>query len=79
MVAYTKDDEETNDARDATLVGVSAVEVLVMPPAVSQEMLTAAVKKAVELGVIPRYSGEDQYLANWSNIEAIITAALRAA
>lgn len=47
------------------------------PP--TEEMVTAAMKKAVELQLIPRYCiGEDEYLKHWQNIEAVLRAALNA-
>lgn len=45
----------------------------------TEEMVTAAMKKAVELKLIPRYCiGEDEYLKHWQNIEAVLQAALNA-
>ncbi len=58
---------------------LEASDVDVMPQIVTQEMLNAAVKKAVELGMIPKYAGEEDYLTNWSNIQKVVYAALYAA
>lgn len=56
------------------------VERLVRPQKnITHEMLHAAVKEAVKLGVIPKYGDEDSYLKNWQNIEKILTASLEAA
>ena len=36
----------------------------------TEEMLIAAVKKAVEIGLLPKYAaGEETYLKNWNGIE----------
>ena len=46
----------------------------------TEEMVVAAMKKAVECELIPRYCiGEDAYLKNWESIQAVIQAALDAA
>ena len=43
----------------------------------TEEMLIAAVKKAVEIGLLPKYAaGEETYLKNWNGIRAIVEAAL---
>ena len=45
----------------------------------TEEMVVAAMKKAVELKLIPAYCiGEDAYLKHWQDIEAILQAALNA-
>ena len=45
----------------------------------TEEMVGAAMKKAVELKLIPAYCiGEDAYLKHWRDIEAILQAALNA-
>lgn len=43
---------------------------------VTQEMLNAAMKKAVELGVFPAQPGPDAYLKNWDAMKACLEAAL---
>ena len=43
---------------------------------ITHEMLTSAVKKAVELGVLPKQGSQEDYLKHWDNIEAILQAAL---
>lgn len=43
---------------------------------VSMDMLTAAMKKAVELGIFPQYAIDEQYLKNWSNMREVLAAAL---
>lgn len=47
---------------------------------VNEEMLQAALKKAVEVGLVPRFLiGEESYIRNWEAVQAIIQAALDAA
>lgn len=41
-----------------------------------RRMTEAAMKKAVELGVIWKYAEEKQYLTNWNNMREIVKAAL---
>lgn len=44
---------------------------------VTEEMLQAGMKAAVEHGLVPKYSiSEDQYVKNWEAVKAIIAAAL---
>jgi len=43
---------------------------------ISSEMLAAAVKKAVELGVIPKWADEETYMSNWNNIKSIVAASI---
>lgn len=46
----------------------------------TEAMLSAAVKKAVEVGLIPKYAiGEETYLKNWGNVKAVLEAALEVA
>lgn len=46
----------------------------------TEEMLEAAVKKAVQVGLLPKYAdGEQQYLRNWNNMRAVVEAALAVA
>jgi hypothetical protein len=43
----------------------------------TEEMLNAAVKKAVAVGLIPKYAaGEEVYLKNWDGVKAVVEAAL---
>jgi hypothetical protein len=46
------------------------------PKEVTQEMLEAAMKKAVETGLLPKLVDEDTYLKNWSGMKAVLQAAL---
>lgn len=46
---------------------------------VTHEMLTAAMKKAVETGMLPKQVDEDTYLKNWSGMKQALQAALDAA
>lgn len=52
-----------------------------MPPArdVTQEMLNAAMKKAVETGLVAKHLDPDTYLKQWDAIKACLQAALAAA
>ena len=43
------------------------------------EMLSVAMKKAVETGVLPKHVDEDTYLKNWSGMKHVLQAALDAA
>lgn len=45
---------------------------------VTDEMLIAAVKKAVELGLIPHVVDQDTYIKNYDRIKDILQAALDA-
>lgn len=45
----------------------------------TQEMLEAAVKKAVEVGLLPKHGFGDQVAENWSKMKAVLNAALSAA
>lgn len=46
---------------------------------VTDEMLQIAMKKAVEVGLVPKFAiGEETYLKNWSGVKAILEAALAA-
>lgn len=41
------------------------------------EMLQAAMKKAVEVGLVPKYTaGEEEYLRLWRAVESVVKAAL---
>jgi hypothetical protein len=46
------------------------------PKEVTQEMLEAAMKKAVETGLIPKHVDQETYLENWSSMKAVLQAAL---
>jgi hypothetical protein len=47
---------------------------------VTEDMLQAAMKKAVETGLVPKYSaGEESYLKLWAAVKATIQAAIDAA
>jgi hypothetical protein len=43
---------------------------------VTHEMLHAAMKKAVETGVMPKMADEEKYLSNWAAMRKILEAAL---
>ncbi|MBK5550199.1 MULTISPECIES: hypothetical protein [unclassified Pseudomonas] len=45
---------------------------------VTNEMLKAAMKKAIEIGLIPRHSHLDGYLKSWESLGLVIQAALEA-
>ncbi len=46
---------------------------------ITNEMLTNAIVKAVELGMLPKFGSEEEYLKIWDNMKAILQAALDAA
>jgi hypothetical protein len=46
---------------------------------VTQEMLNAAMKKAVELGLVPKHMSGDSYLKTWDAMKQSLQAALDAA
>ena len=46
---------------------------------VTERMLQVAVKKAVELKVIPAWGSMDDYLKNWQNIREILNVAINTA
>jgi hypothetical protein len=43
---------------------------------VTLKMLTAAMRRAVELKLIPATDGIERYIANWEAMEAVLKAAL---
>ena len=45
---------------------------------ITQTMLEAAVKKAVEVGLLPRMGDMESYVANWEAVQSIVQAALDA-
>lgn len=48
--------------------------------ALTDTSLQAAMKKAVEVGLVPKYmAGEESYVAAWRNVEAVLVAALASA
>jgi hypothetical protein len=46
---------------------------------VSEEMLAAAMKKAVETGMLAKHADEVTYLKNWNGMKQALQAALDAA
>lgn len=44
---------------------------------VTQEMLNAAMRKGLEIGMVKRHGGEAQYLKNWENMKKVLEAAMR--
>jgi hypothetical protein len=45
-------------------------------PAVDEEMLTRAMNKAVEVGLIPKWADEELYLKNWDGMKNVLQAAV---
>jgi hypothetical protein len=45
----------------------------------TENMLAAAMAKAVQVGLLPKQAPSEEYLKNWSNMKAILEAALEAA
>jgi hypothetical protein len=43
---------------------------------VAEAMLQAAMKKAVEVGLVPKQLDADTYLKNWDGMKAVLQAAL---
>lgn len=43
---------------------------------ITDEMLHSAIKKAVELGLIPKYSNMNDYIKYWDIIKQVLQAAL---
>lgn len=43
---------------------------------INDEMLTAAMKKAVEAGIVPKYTDGETYLRYWGDMKACLEAAL---
>lgn len=44
---------------------------------ITEEMLQAAMKKAVETGLVPKHTiDEETYLRNWGVVKAVVQAAL---
>ena len=44
----------------------------------SEEMLIAAMKKAVEVGIVAKWADEETYLKNWGGMKEILKAAMAA-
>lgn len=49
-----------------------------MSKQVTNEMLEAAMKKAVELGVFPQFSDQETYLKNWAAMKKVLQAGIDA-
>lgn len=47
-----------------------------MSKRVTNEMLEAAMKKAVELGIFPKFSDQDTYLKHWAAMKETLQAAM---
>ncbi|WP_181159284.1 hypothetical protein [Burkholderia contaminans] len=45
---------------------------------VTDKMLQAAMKMAVEVGIVPKQVDTDTYLMNWEGIKAVLQASLDA-
>lgn len=45
---------------------------------VTQEMLNAAMKAAVQAGIAPKYADQETYLRHWDGMKAALVAALKA-
>ena len=45
---------------------------------VSREMLNAAMKEAVKVGLMPEYCDSNSYIANWKHMEMVLRAAINA-
>ena len=43
---------------------------------VSDEMLTAAMKKAVAEGIFPKHTDTETYVKNWTRMKAVLQAAI---
>lgn len=48
------------------------------PTAVSEEMLQIAMKKAVEVGLLPRSVDAETYLKNWAGMNSVLQAVMAA-
>jgi hypothetical protein len=46
------------------------------PRVVSDKMLIAAMKKAVELSIFSKFAEEDEYLKNWARMKQVLDAAI---
>lgn len=45
---------------------------------ITQEMLQAAMQKAVETGIVPKYTDGDTYLRNWEAMREVLQASFDA-
>ena len=45
-------------------------------PAVDEEMLARAMKKAVEVGLLPKWADTEGYLKNWDGMKEVLQAAV---
>ncbi len=45
-------------------------------PVVDDEMLVRALRKAIEVGLLPAYGSQDQYLKNWDRMKEVLQAAV---
>lgn len=43
----------------------------------TQEMLNAAMKKAIKVGIFPKYADMETYLKHWEGMEEVLKAALQ--
>ena len=46
------------------------------PNQVTDEMLTAAMKKAVAEGIFPKHTDTESYLKNWTRMKAVLQTAI---
>lgn len=49
-----------------------------MATPITNEMLKAAMRKAIETGLIPSYSHLDGYLRSWENLASVVQTAVDA-
>jgi hypothetical protein len=45
-------------------------------PVVDEEMLIRAMRKAVDVGLIPKWADEELYLKNWDGMKKVLQAAV---
>ena len=45
-------------------------------PVVDDEMLVRALRKAIEVGLLPAYGSQDHYLKNWDRMKEVLQAAV---
>ncbi len=41
---------------------------------ITPEMLTIAMKKAVELGIFPKYASQEDYVKHWESMKKVLEA-----
>lgn len=46
------------------------------PKKVTKEMLEAAMEKAVQTGMLPKYVDQETALINWASMKSVVQAAL---